>query len=120
MKPKESPLPAKKKVDFPVDRRTVLRIALEDAETSHFILKYFSHPEEKPQIFSRKRMILQDRRFKWLIELIEKVPFCFNGKKEMLNIARIEIDPFCGEIVDRQYFKNLFEDEYRKIVNQRK
>ena len=120
MNPKDSPIRTNRKLDFPVDRTTVLRIALEDVETSHFILTYFSRPEQKPQIISRKKIILHDREFRWLIELIEKVPFCFNGKKEMMNIARIEIDPFCGEIVGRQYFKNLFEDEYRKIVDQTK
>jgi hypothetical protein len=118
MKPREKNVKTKGEENFLVDKSTVLRIALEDAETSHFILTYFSHPEQRPRIISRKKIILQDRKYRWIIELIEKIPFCFNGKKEMMNIARIEVDPFCGAIVGRQYFKNLFEEEYRRIVKQ--
>lgn len=110
---------AKTGVDFRVDRTTVLRIAMEDAETSRFILTHFSQPEQKAHIISRKKMIQNDGKHRWVIELIERVPFCFNGKKEMMNIVRIEIDPFHGEIIRRQYFNNLFEEEYRNIVNQR-
>jgi hypothetical protein len=120
MKPREKNVKTKGEEAFLVDKSTVLRIALEDAETSHFILTYFSHPEQRPRIISRKKIILQDRKYRWIIELIEKIPSCFNGNKEMMNIARIEVDPFCGEIIDRQYFKNLFEDEYRSVVKQTK
>lgn len=116
MKPKERHGNMKREGDFPVDRTTVLRIALEDAETSHFILTYFSQPEQGPRIISRKKLILQDRKYIWIVEFIEETPFCFNGKKEMMNIARIAVDPFCGKIVGRRYFKNLFKDEYRRII----
>jgi hypothetical protein len=120
MKPKERNGNAKREEDFPFDRTTVLRIALEDAETSHFILTYFSQPEQGPRIISRKKLILQNRKYIWIVEFIEEIPFCFNGKKAMMNIARIEVDPLCGEIVGRRYFKNLFKDEYRRIADQMK
>jgi hypothetical protein len=120
MKPGEKNVKTKTEEDFPVDKSTVLRIAMEDAETSHFILTCFSHPAQGPRIISRKKLILKDRKYRWIVEFIEEIPFCLNGKMGMWNIARIVIDPFCGEIIGRQYFKSLFEKEYRRIVGQMK
>ncbi len=104
---------------FPVVQSQALRAALEDAETSHFIKANFSYPEQRPQIVSRKKLSRQGKRCRWIVEFIEKIPVSLNGKNGMMNIARIEIDPFNGKVIDRRFFKNVFEEEYNKAVCQR-
>ncbi len=109
----------REKKTFPVVPSQALRAALEDAETSHFIKTNFSCPEQRPRIISRKKLSGQKQRTRWIVEFIEKIPVSLNGKNGMRNIARIEIDPYNGKVIDRRFFKNVFEEEYKKAVRQR-
>jgi hypothetical protein len=104
---------------FPVVPSQALRAALEDAETSHFIKTNFSYPEQRPQIISRKKLSRKNQGHMWIVEFIEKIPVSLNGKNGMMNIARIEVNPFNGKVIDRRFFKNVFEEEYKKAVFQR-
>lgn len=104
---------------LPITSSLALKLALEDAETSHFIKANFSYPEQRPRIISRKKLSGQKQRTRWIVEFIEKIPVSLNGKNGMRNIARIEIDPYNGKVIDRRFFKNVFEEEYKKAVRQR-
>jgi hypothetical protein len=101
---------------FPVVSSQAFRAALEDAETSYFIKTNFSSPEQGFQIISRKKLSRQKNGYRWIVEFIEKSPVSLNGKNEMMNIARIEVDPFNGKVMDRQFFTNVFYEEYEKAV----
>jgi len=86
---------------------------------SHFIKTNFSYPEQRTQIISRKRLSRQEQGNRWIVEFIEKIPVSLNGKNGMMNIARIEVDPFNGKVIDRRFFKNVFLEEYKKAVCKR-
>lgn len=101
---------------FPVVSSQAFRTALEDAETSHFIKTNFSDPEQRLQIISRKKLSRQKKGYRWIVEFIEKSPVSLNGKNGMMNIARIEVDPFNGKVINRQFFTNVFYEEYEKAV----
>ncbi|UCE21702.1 MAG: hypothetical protein JSV46_05670 [Candidatus Aminicenantes bacterium] len=103
---------------FPITSSLALKFALEDAETSHFIKANFSYPEQRPQIISRTQLSERRPRYRWIVEFIEKIPVSLNGKNGMMNIARIEIDPFNGKVIDRRFFKNVFEEEYKRAICQ--
>jgi hypothetical protein len=104
---------------FPVVPSQAYRAALEDAETSYFIKTIFSYPEQRPRIISRKKLSREDRGYRWIVEFIEKIPVSLNGKNGMMNVARIEVDPFSGKVTDRRFFKSVFEEEYNKAIFQR-
>jgi len=104
---------------FPITPSLALKRALEDAEMSHFIKTNFSYPEQRTQIISRKRLSRQEQGNRWIVEFIEKIPVSLNGKNGMMNIARIEVDPFNGKVIDRRFFKNVFLEEYKKAVCKR-
>ncbi len=108
----------KESTTFPVVPSQALRTALEDAETSHFIKTNFSNPEQRPQIISRRKLSRQEQEYRWIVEFIEIIPVSLNGKNGMMNIARVEVDPFNGRVIDRRFFKNVFEEEYKKAVYQ--
>lgn len=101
---------------FPVTSSLALRLALGDAETSHFIKTNFSNPEQRPQIISRNKLSRQKKGYRWIVEFIEKIPLSLNGKNGMMNIARIEVNAFNGKVIDRRFFANVFEEEYEKAV----
>lgn len=104
---------------FPVISSQALKAALEDMETSRFIKTNFSCPEQRPRIISRKKLFKQEQGYRWIVEFIEKIPLFINGKNGMMNIARIEVDPFNGKVIERQFFKNVLEEEYRNAVCRR-
>ncbi len=101
--------------EFPVTPSLALKMALEDAEMSHFIKTNFSSPEQRPQIISRKKLSRQ-KGYRWIVEFIEKIPVSLNGKNGLMNIARIEIDPLKGKIIRRLFFSYILEEEYQKSV----
>jgi hypothetical protein len=104
---------------FPINASLALKLALKDAETSHFIKTNFSYPEQRPQIISRKKLYRQGKGYRWTVEFIEKIPVFLNGEDGMMNIVRIEVDPFNGKVIDRRFFKNVYEEEYKEAVCQR-
>jgi hypothetical protein len=104
---------------FPINASIALKLALGDAETSHFIKTNFSYPEQRPQIISRKKLYRQEKGYRWIVEFIEKIPIFLNGEDGMMNIVRIEVDPFNGKVIDRRFFKNVFEEEYKEAVCQK-
>jgi hypothetical protein len=101
---------------FPVTPSLALKLALGDAETSHFIKTNFSYPEQRPRIISRKKLSRQEKGYRWIVEFIEKIPVSLNGKNGLMNIARIEIDPLEGKIIRRLFFSYILEEEYQKSV----
>jgi len=105
----------KKKLIASIPSSKALQIAMEDSETSHFIKANFSYPEKCPEILSRKWISKDWQGYKWNIEIIEKQRFAMGGAKEMLNIARIEIDSE-GKITKRQFLRNILASEYKKFL----
>ncbi len=91
-----------------------LKIALEDPETSFFIIANFSYPEQRPKIISRKWISRYHSGHKWNVVIIEKMRRSFKG--EMKSVAIIEVDAASGKILRRQFFKNIFAHEYQRIV----
>ena len=104
---------------LPVSESKALRIVFEDKQTSHFIAVNFSNPEQKPRILSRKNLSRRDHRFFWIVEIIEKIRLALNSKEDgLMNIARIEVDLFSGEIIDRQFYNYILEEEYQDRVEE--
>jgi len=101
---------------FPVTPTLALKLALADAETSHFIKTNFSYPEQRPQIISRKKLSRKNQGHMWIVEIKEEIPLSLNGKNGLMNIARIEIDPLKGKIIRRLFFSYVLEEEYQKSV----
>lgn len=105
---------------YPISESKALRIVFEDKQTSHFITANFSNPEQKPHILSRKNLSRKDYRFFWIVEIIEKIPLALDGEEDsLMNIARIEVDLFSGEIIDRQFYNYILEEEYQDRVKER-
>lgn len=109
----------KKKLTAPLAPSKALRIAMEDTETSRFIKTNFSYPEENPDIISHKWISKDWQGYKWNIEIIEKNKFIPGKAKEMLNIARLEIDAE-GRITKRQFLRNILENEYKKYLGKKR
>jgi hypothetical protein len=103
----------------PITESKALRIVFEDKQTSHFIRVNFSNPEQKPRILSRKNISSKDHRFFWIVEIIEKIPLFLDEKNGLMNIARIEVDLFSGEIIGRQFYNYILEEEYQELVEER-
>jgi len=102
----------------PITESKALRIVFEDKQTSHFIRVNFSHPGQKPRILSRKNLSRRDHLFFWIVEIIEKIPLALDGEDGLMNIARIEVDLFSGEIIDRQFYNYILEEEYQGRVEE--
>ena len=102
--------------EFPITPCLALKLALEDAETSHFIKTNFAYPEQRPRIISRKKLSRQEKGYRWIVEIKEEIPLFLNGKNGLMNIARIEIDPLKGKIIRRLFFSYILEEEYQKSV----
>lgn len=100
---------------YPIAASGALRIALEDEKVRHFIQTNFSAPELKPFIASRTNLSRGNTHRRWIVEIEETIPAFPNGKNRMMNIVRIEIDPFEGKITRRSFFKYILEREYREI-----
>lgn len=110
----------RKDENFPISESKALKIVFEDRQTSHFITVNFSNPEQKPRILSRKNLSTKDHRFFWIVEIIEKIPLALNGGEDgLMNIARAEVDLFSGEIIDRQFYNYILEEEYQDRVKER-
>jgi len=103
---------------FSIRDSKAFQIALEDPETISFIKTNFSHPEERPEIISRKWLSKNNYGYKWNVEIIEKNPFFQERKAKMLNVALIEIDSRSGKIIKRRFFRSIFFSEYKKLVTQ--
>lgn len=103
----------------PIPEFEALRIVFADKQTSHFIRVNFSHPEQKPHIVSRRNLSRRDHRFFWIVEIIERIPLVLDGENGLMNIARIEVDLFSGEIIDRQFYSYILEEEYQERVEER-
>lgn len=106
-----------KKIIAPISSSQALKIALKDSETSRFIRKNFSCPEQRSKIVSRRWISKDWRGCRWQVEIIEKHNFFLGKTREMLNVARIEIDPE-GRITRRQFLRNILENEYEKYLGQ--
>ena len=104
----------------PISESKALRIVFEDRQTSHFINENFSNPLQKPHILSRKNLSRRGHCFFWIVEIIEKIPLALDEEEDgLMNIARIEVDLFSGEIIDRQFFNYILEKEYQEIIEAR-
>lgn len=108
----------RKNKNSPIPESEALRIVFEDKQTSHFIRVNFSNPEQKPHILSRKNLSRRDHRFFWIVEIIEKIPLALDGEDGLMNIARIEVDLFSGEIIDRQFYNYILEEEYQERIEE--
>jgi len=109
----------KKKFSAPLAPSKALRIAMEDTETSRFIKTNFSYPEENPDIISHKWISKDWQGYKWNIEIIEKNKFIPGKAREILNIARLEIDSE-GRIIKRQFLRNILENEYKEYLGKKR
>jgi hypothetical protein len=107
-----------KKMITPISSSQALQIAMKDSETSHFIKTNFSNPEQRSKIVTHRWISKDWRGCRWNIEIIEKHNFPMGKVKEMLNIARIEIDPE-GRIIRRQFLRNILENEYEKYLGKK-
>lgn len=108
----------KKKMIAPISSSKALQIAMKDSETSRFIRGNFSYPEQRSKIVSHRWISKDWRGCRWNIEIIEKHKFPMGKTTEILNIARIEIDPE-GRITSRQFLRNILENEYEKYLGKR-
>jgi len=104
---------------IPISSSRALKIALEDSETSYFIKANFSHPEKNPKILSQKWISKEGKGYKWNVEFIEKHKLFLNSRKEILNIALIEVDSISGRIIKRHYLKYILASEYRKFLKRK-
>jgi len=100
----------------PIPESEALRIVFEDKQTSHFITTNFSCPEQKPHIVSRRNLSRRGHRFFWVVEIIERIPLALDGENGLMNIVRTEVDLFSGEIIDRQLYAYILEEEYQERV----
>jgi len=91
-------------------------IALKDPEVRAFIEENFTNPEEKVEIISL-RWLAKEQMYRWIIHIIELPCHC-PDKKNTLNIAKIEIDPIDGEIINRELIKGLLKELYKEKVYQ--
>ena len=103
----------------PIPESEALRIVFEDEQTSHFIRVNFSSPEQKPHILSRRNLSRRDHHFLWVVEIIERIPLVLEGEDGLMNIARIEVDLLSGEIIDRQFYAYILEEEYQERLEER-
>ncbi|TEU06796.1 MAG: hypothetical protein E3J22_02905 [Candidatus Aminicenantes bacterium] len=102
---------------FLLTASAALRMALEDAKTGHFIKTNFSDPQYKPHIISRTRLSRKNQHCRWIVEVKEEIPLSLNGKSGLMNIVRIEIEPFKGEIIRRLFLKYILEEEYQILLS---
>jgi len=109
----------KRKLMIPISSSRALKIALEDSETSYFIKANFSYPEKNPKILSQKWISKDGRGYKWNVEIVEKPELFLNSKKEIFNIALIEVDLKSGRIIKRHYLKYILASEYRKFLKRK-
>lgn len=91
-----------------------LKLVLEDPSTVSFIKAYFSSPEDRPTIITRKYLSRSQTGVKWRVEIIEKSSF-FSAKKELINLALIDVDSTQGKIIKRRFFRSLLWPEYQRI-----
>ena len=96
------------------------QIVMEDSITCFFIKTSFSYPEQMPKISSLKWISKEGNNLKWNVEIIEKSTFSINGNKGMNNIALVEVDALSGKIINRQFFRNIFDQEYEEYKRARK
>ncbi|NIM89560.1 MAG: hypothetical protein GTO17_01270 [Candidatus Aminicenantes bacterium] len=108
----------KEKMMAPISSSRALQIAMKDSETSRFIVSNFSYPEQGPKIVSHRWISRDWRGYRWNIEIIEKHKFTMGKTREMLNIARIEIDSE-GRITRRRFLRNILENEYEKYLGKK-
>lgn len=101
---------------FLLTASAALRMALEDEKTGHFIKTNFSDPQHKPHIISRTRLSRKNQHCRWIVEVKEEIPLSLNGKSGLMNIARIEIDPFDRKILKRLYLNYILEGEYQELL----
>ncbi|MFQ6084371.1 MAG: peroxiredoxin family protein [Methanosarcinales archaeon] len=87
-------------------------IALKDPEVKAFIKENFTYPEQRVEIINLT-WSAKEKMYKWIIEIIELPCDCLD-KKNTLNIAKIEIDPIDGEIINRELIKELPEELYKE------
>ena len=97
-----------------------LRMALEDGKTGHFIKTNFSDPQKRPRIISRTSLSRKNQHCKWIVEVKEEIPLSLNGKRGLINIARIEIDALKEKIIKRLYLKYVLEEEYKRMFRGRR
>ena len=119
MKKKTSEL-KNKELGFFLTASAALRMALEDGKTGHFIKTNFSDPQKRPRIISRTSLSRKNQHCKWIVEVKEEIPLSLNGKRGLINIARIEIDAFKGEIIKRLFLKYILEEEYQRMLRGRR
>ncbi|MGB8951315.1 MAG: hypothetical protein WCC06_01425 [Candidatus Aminicenantales bacterium] len=93
-----------------------LRIAFEDRETVHFIRTYFMRAEQRPQIITRRWRTKSPNGHTWHIAIIEKTPCFYDQRKKFLNVALLKVDSQKGQILQRQFYKNIFTGELRHIL----
>ena len=91
-----------------------LQIAFEDPSIIFFIKTCFSSPEERPTIITHKYLSPSQTGFKWRVEIIEKNSF-LTAKKELINLALVEIDSTRGKVIKRCFFRSILWPEYLKI-----
>lgn len=91
-----------------------LKLVLEDPSTVSFIKAYFSSPEDRPTIITRKYLSRSQTGVKWRVEIIEKSSF-FSAKKELINLALVDVDSTQGKIIKRRFFRSLLWPEYQRI-----
>lgn len=104
---------------FLLTASAALLMALEDAKTSHFIKANFADPQQRPDIVSRTSLFRKNQHCRWIVEVKEEIPLSLNGKSGLMNIARIEIDPFKGMIIRRLFLKYILEEEYQRMLRGR-
>jgi len=106
----------KRKATVFIDSSKAFQIALGDSETIYFIKTNFSHPEKNPEIFSQKWISKTNGGYSWNVAIIEKTKLVYTRKKEVLNVALIEVDSENGRIIRRHYLKNILFSEYRSYI----
>jgi len=91
-----------------------LQIAFEDPSIIFFIKSCFSTPEERPTIITNKYLSPGKTGFKWRVEIIEKNSLA-SAKKELINLALVDIDSSQGRVIKRCFFRSIIWPEYLKI-----
>ncbi len=102
--------------DLSISHRLAMRLAWEDPKTIRFIQTSFSHPEQKPEIFTHTWI---SQEGKWNVSIIEKSLFLKPRKDSLINVAWVEIESESGHIQRRRYFRNIFLSEYKTIIQER-
>lgn len=98
------------RVNMPIDATKAVDIAKNDSEFIEFSNQYFRDPTLRAELVSLQSD--KELGYVWKIELIERKCAC--GGKATLNSMCLYVNPESGNVLKRERYLAISEDEYAK------